>query len=370
METEWHTDPDAFWKFYKLLTKDRLDYQPFFFPLVRGGKDPWERISWKNNRKTPKEAFYLLKRGFNIGIAARKEDLLVIVDVDDMSQVPEIKETLQVKSRKRIGTHNYFFAKDQSAKRNIATGDAGEVRACWQYVVAPGSFVECKPETIEKMPEEERSLAGKYTLNKEMSVSTITFDEFPEVYKKRAAEIEKDKVIAAIAHIRKPVLHTANGFKSALWDLTISDVSGLGDTGGRRVPIPSEIHGSDTGKNCSVTDGLLHCWRHEVCHNAFSYLAVLAGILQCERAGLEHNGSYFGADASDGETVFKVWLYAKEKGLISKDDPIPARALKYYASARGVCKKDKAINNEKLSRVEYAIILAVAKQEGINLGRP
>ena len=221
------------------------------------------------------------------------------------------------------------------------------------------------------MPESEKPYAGKYTLNNELPVSEITFEELPDVYKVRYSEMRKDEVSAAIRSINKKPYTGKNstGKTSALWDLDITDVSGVRDTQGKRVPMPPEIHGSETGKNCSVSEGLLHCWRHSVCHNAFSYLCMLAGIAACERAGMPHGGHHFGADPHDGETVFKVWEYAKNQRLIPQDDPIPQRALTYYAIERGLCKKEDLTRDGRLPPIIYQIALLVAKQEGFNFGR-
>jgi len=366
------TDPEEFKRFnIRLIRGAPKGYRPFYFPLEKNGKDPRENISWKNNRKTFGEAYYLMKKGFNIGIAATASDPLVIVDIDDLEQVPEIKSTLQTTSRKRIGLHNYFFSSDSSAKKNIAAKDAGEVRAVWQYVVAPGSYVPCSDEEIERIPENEKANAGRYTLNNELPVSEITFRELPAVYKDRYMEIVHDDVEAVIKHIeRKPAGQRQNSrHKSALWDLDISDVSGVGDTEGRRVPMPPEIHGSQSGHNCSVSQNLLHCWRHCVAHNAFSYLAILAGVGSCERAGRPHGGNYFGADPLDGYTVFKAWNYAKERGYIPQDDPIPQRALTYYAIEHRLCERKDLTNEGRLTPIVYQVALLVAKQEGLNFGR-
>ncbi len=366
------TNPEEFKRFHILLVRGApKGYMPFYFPLEQNGKDPRKNISWKNNRKTFGEAYYLMKKGFNIGIAATSNDPLVIVDIDDLEQVPTIKPTLQTTSRKRIGLHNYFFSSDGSAKKNIATKDAGEVRANWQYVVAPGSFVPCSQEEIDRIPENEKVNAGKYTLNNELPVSEITFEELPDVYKVRYTEIIHDEVEAVTKRIeRKFTRRPSSGIhKSALWDLDITDVSGVRDTQGKRVPMPSEIHGSESGHNCSVSKGLLHCWRHDNYHNAFSYLCMLAGIAPCERAGRPHGGWGFGVDAQDGETVFKVWMYAKDHGLIPENDPIPRRALVYYAIDRGCCKKTELIDGDMLPILGYTLALLVAKQEGFNFGR-
>lgn len=369
---EFNTNYMELVKFHKLLLKSAPEeFHPFYFPLKCNGKEPLEGISWKKNRKTLQEACSFMKKGFNIGIAATDNDLLCIVDIDDLKQVPEIKPTLQMTSRKRIGLHNYFFAADGTAKKNIAADNAGEVRAVWQYVLAPGSYVPCSLDEVAEMPEAEKPYAGKYTLNNLFPAFEITFDELPEVYKNRYTESVQDEVNAVIRDLNKRSSKVSKGGKciSALWDLDITDVSGVRDTGSKRVPMPSEIHGSETGHNCSVHNGLLHCWRHEVAHNAFSYLAVLAGILSCERAGLPHGGLYFGVDFQDGHTVYGVWKYAKDHGLIPEDDPIPPAALTYYALQRGICKKTDLKKGWKLPPIPYQIALLLAKQEGLNFGR-
>jgi putative DNA primase/helicase len=109
-----YTDYKEFMRFHSLLMATAPEgYQPFYFPLDKEGKDPLPKISWKNNRKTFKEACSLMRQGYNIGIAATDKDPLVIVDIDDKSQVPELKPTLKIISRKRLGEHNFFFTNDK-----------------------------------------------------------------------------------------------------------------------------------------------------------------------------------------------------------------------------------------------------------------
>jgi putative DNA primase/helicase len=366
------TNPGELLKFHTRLMKSAPNgYYPFYFPLEPNDKEPIENKSWKNNRKTIHEALYLMKKGQNIGICATGKDPLCIVDRDDLTQAPEIKPTLQITSRKRIGRHDYYFALDGTAKKNIPTKNAGEVRAVWYYVVAPGSYVPCSEEEINRMPAEERPYAGQYTVNNELPVSEITFDELPEVYRIRYAEMRHDEIQAVIREVGKRSTGANKGgkYRSALWDLDITDVSGVRETGNRKVPMPNIIHGSETGHNCSVNNGLMHCWRHYVAHNAFSYMAILAGVSSCERSGLPHGGRYFGVDSQDGFTVFEVWKYAKNSGLIPENDPIPSAALSYYAIQKGVCKKEDLTDGYRLNDIAYTITLLMGKREGLNFGR-
>lgn len=367
------TNPEMFKKFNVLLVKNApIGYKPFYFPCMKMGKDPVAGVSWKKNRKTFEQALKLMELGYNIGIAGTEHDPLCIMDVDDISQVDltEVKPTLTVFSRKRVGRHFYYFATDSSAKRNIATTDAGEIRAWWQYTLTPGSYVPCDSETLSKIPSDQKHLAGSYTVESEHAVSRITFDEFPSVYKDTYFQLKKSQEEAEKrAEERKnrkpPKLMK---YKSALWDLSITEVSGVPHTGYNKVPMPSQIHGSETGHNCSVDQGLLHCWRHCVAHSALSYLAVCAGVMPCERAGKPHGGGSFGVDFHDGETIFRIWLYAKRAGLIPIDDPIPHAALIYYAIDRGICKRSQ-LEEGRLPAFIYIITLLLAQKEGINFGR-
>jgi putative DNA primase/helicase len=374
------TDPEEFVKFHKLLIKDAPQlFEPFYFTLEKEGKDPLSGVSWKNNRKTFEEAYNLMKRGYNIGIAATDKDPLVIVDVDDKAQVPEIKKTLKAKSRKRIGEHNFFFTDDipkepHSAKNNIPTEDAGEVRSCWQYVVAAGSFVACTEDEISKIPEDDRENAGKYSVSEEDKVANIIFEELPDVYKnevfrKEALAEEKAKKQAELQE-RKAKLGNEkreSSMKSALWDLTIYDVTGKRDDPNFKFPSP--FHDSKTYKDTSISGGVMHCWRHLCCHSALTYLAVEAGVSTCNGAGYPHGGGVSDVDFEDPYTVYTVWKYAKDKGFIPENDPIPYQGLVYYALNRKICTKKQLIGGWKLPGFLYHIAVLLSGKEGLNLGR-
>jgi putative DNA primase/helicase len=374
------TAPDEFIKFHKLLIKDAPDgYKPFYFVLEKEGKNPLSNISWKNNRKTFKEACNLMRIGYNIGVAATYSDPLTIADVDDKSQVPEIKPTLKVKSRKRIGEHNFYFTTDKpdiqrSAKNNIPTEDAGEVRSRWQYVVAAGSFVRCTEDEIARIPEEDRANAGRYSLCEERDVAWITFEELPDVYKNAVYKKENDAEAKAIRQAqikeRKAKLGSEkreNSLKSALWDLTIYDVMGRIDDPNNKFPSP--FHDSKTYKDTSISGGVMHCWRHLCCHSALTYLAVEAGVSTCSGAGYPHGGGVSDVDFEDPYTVYTIWKYAKDNGHIPEVDPIPYQGLVYYALDRKICTKKQLIGGWKLPGFLYHITVLLAGKEGLNLGR-
>lgn len=378
-----NTDPEEFKKFHQFLTKGKHDYQPFYFPLVKNGKDPLPGISWKNNRKTFSEAYSLMEKGFNIGIAGTDEDNLCIVDIDNLEAVGEAKTTLTVKSRKQIGRHCFYFTDDEpaqgegaifknSAKQNIATEKAGEVRANWQYVVCSGSFVPCSEREINRIPEEDRINAGKYRLCLESNVSNITYEELPEIYK---TTLEERRATEIVANIRKIEQRQSKSWeqgqknKSALFGLDIHDVTGRSNQPGKRFEMFAELHGSETGKNASVSGDVLHCWRHNVSHNAITYLAVASGVSTCSRAGFPHGGGSSGVDIEDPYTQFTIWKYAKDHGYIPKSDPIPSKALIYCALNQKLCTKEEITDGWKLPVSIYNKVLEDCKKEGIETGR-
>ncbi|MHB8102633.1 MAG: hypothetical protein ACYDEF_10780 [Methanosarcina sp.] len=352
-----HTCPKELDEF---LSHFPADFTPYLFPLEPNGKDPLEDYSWKpgvskntgksytGTKVSKNDAIQLLNEGYNVGIAGTDSDRLSIMDKDDLVAVGTSKQTLATKSRKQIGEHHFYFSDDpvisgkistaQSAKQNIPTGTAGEIRAVWQYVVAAGSFVHCTPEEVLLIPEEDRPFAGHYRLFVRSEVADITYNEFPDVYKKqvektRHVENEKEKQWVEFHKKEKTVY---NGKGSAMWDLSLYDVTGLRDNPGVNFQIPSEFgHGSDTGKNCCVSNGLLTCWRHQTKHNGVTTLAILAGVADCED-GIRHGSRHAGIDFQNPSVQWGMWEYAQRHGLLPKGDKIPAKALRYYAESKGI----------------------------------
>jgi putative DNA primase/helicase len=385
-----HTDPAEFKRFHEHLVENHPEYTPFYFPLNKESKDPVEGISWKQNRVTVEQACKYLLMGYNIGIAATDIDKLCIMDKDDIEAVGVTKPTLTVTSRKRIGEHGFYFTDDKttsdifedSAKQNIATETYGEIRAKWQYVVCAGSFV---PVTLEekddegnnlwtKIPEEKRIDAGRYTVREARPVSTITYNELPNVYLKCLTEKREDELAKRLSVVKKEnhsIQYDKN--KSALFNLSIEDVTGKIENGkiengGQR--FPSLFHGSATGMNSSIKDGLFHCWRHSVSHSPLTALAVIVGLGECSRVGFAHHGRGASSiDLKDGETQFKLWEYAKKEGLIPQDDPIPSKALVYFALKEKLCVESDIVDGWKLPTAIYNITIKKLHEAGVIPGR-
>jgi len=313
------TDPAEFKRFHELLLSSApTGYVPYYFRLAKGGKEPDTRGGWKDerNRLTFDQALKQLGLGYNVAIAGTDKDKLVIVDIDRPG-IEDVKPTLRVKSRKRQGWHNFYFTSDVRCKRNIPTESFGEVRSSWQYVVTCGSYVILEQEKVDKLPKPEKTLAGHYTIENAVAPADIVFEELPSVFRQQIldAEIKPDKELTK----------NQNKFKSGIWDLTIKDVLKIDEP--PHIRFASPLHGSETGKNTSISSqGLLHCWRHNVSLTPIQCLAVKAGILDCMAAGEGHAGSGAGPsklNLKDKQIVRKIWSFAKENSLLPPDDADP-----------------------------------------------
>lgn len=355
-----------FAKFHKkLMERAPENYTPWYFPVVKEGKAPDVKISWKSEpaRIDRVKADERLSQGLNVGISGRKNDNLILVDIDDPSIESELKPTLKIRSRSRIGTHAIYWAdpKDKILPTNIPT-EKGEIRSSDQYVVAPGSYVPCTKEELTKKVEEgeiteedkEQVLndpdCGRYTLDNDKDIRKIKFKELPEVFRNTYRKSkQKTEEIKERRKQQKKKTIDSNNDHSALFDLTIEDVAPI--TQDKREPHP--IHNSETGMNWSISNGLGHCWRHLVSLNAIQYLCVDCNYLSCQEAGSPHHNSNAGPSEviDNDEAIWRAWIYAKKQGYIPKDDKAPIKAIKYVIKNQGWTDDKGKIPKDKYDRI-------------------
>jgi putative DNA primase/helicase len=351
---------NEFVKFINLLTKNAPEnYSPYLIRLNPGGKDPIEGISWKSpqGKLTINQAIDYMRHGGNIGIAATTDDDLVDMDCDGGHiKESEVKPTLMVRTRSRIGLHAFYWNVDMPKVPNIPTDDYGEVRSNWQFVVCAGSYVETDPDEV---PETERENAGYYTIHNAQAPTTITYSELPKLFRE-----EHERVKAA--PIRKPSTFNpknSNGKTSALFDVTAYDVclrEGGNTEAGKRWY--SLFHDSRTEKDMSFSNkGLLQCWRHNCSFNGLQALVVLSGYMSCNDAGSHHKGAGGSSQMiGDNRAIFEAWKYSKERGYIPIDDPIPVRAMHYIAEKHLHFKADKT---KLLPRLIYNQVIKTVERE-------
>lgn len=364
-------DPEQLIRFVKLLKQNAPeDYEPWFFRVEAGGKAPDTSYgSWKDEdaRLSGFEAVKWMREGGNVGIAGTPNDRLVNVDIDDEDETTpdDMKPTLMARSRSRTGIHGWYFESEPGEIPNIPTDDAGEIRANWQYVVTPGSYVETDPDEV---PEEHREMAGYYTIEREEPAAGIDFEELPEVFREKHQKEEQATAEPDLEEDTPEPVRSDTG--SALFRIEASDVvqkeRGSVDTGERW---SSLFHGSDTGANMSLSDeGLLQCWRHEVAHNGLQALTVLSGYHgTCEQVGTPHRHSGAGPSVINqgDQHIWEAWKYAKESGYIPNDDPVPYRALLHIARSHELCpvseipKEYDPENGERLPASAYDPALSI-----------
>src|SRR3990172_7116526 len=312
-----------FEKFYELLMREApKGYNPWFFACEPNGKNPVLGLSWHDEkaRLTKEQCIEAIKQGFNLGISARKDDPLIIGDIDEeiyLEQLP--KDTLTTTSRKRIGAHFFGWNKDGTAKINLPT-DSGELRSDNQYVLACGSYVPFNisekkdKESFEKLPEHIKNdnLLGYYTL-KDNNIQEYYHSLYVQIvfHDKQRENIESESIVKQ----REETREYPEGKYSKLFKLKVSDIVGL---------IPAKerhghpLHESDTDSNFSLSkDGsIAHCWRHLVSFNAVQYLCVKAGYSSCVDAGTPHKGRGISKIRGDKLALDIAYKEAINLGLI------------------------------------------------------
>lgn len=372
------TEPNEFARFHKMLIDAGIE--PSYLKLSPQSKDPIPGVSWKKNLVTFRVAMKWLSQGGNVGIAGTPKDGMCIIDNDDPARVTDVKLTLTCTSRTRMGTHTFYITNDvpatsihdDTAKMNISTNEYGEMRNLYQYVVCAGSYVPCTQKEYELIPDAEKHNAGRYSITDERPLSSITYDEIPQVFKdciEHQRDIDNAKVAKKHIDAERPRTNNKHS-QSALYDLSMGDVLNVNPNGIIRFPSP--FHGSDTGKNTSLMErgSLVNCWRHNVTHTPLTALAILAGVGSCNELGYGHNGhGVSGLDMDDGETVYTMWTYAKDNGIIPKDDPIPTKALVWWGINKGLCKKSDLTDGWKIPPNKYKLIMVMMGLAGIKHGR-
>jgi len=351
------TKPEEFKVFHNLLmTTAPKGYMPWYFPINYEDKDPdglaiykkapkdfkGKKGGWLNDwaRLSYEEALQRLEQGFNVGIGARKEDDLILIDIDNWKFKEQMPETLTIKSRSRSGLHGFCFAKKGFKKFNLPTDDYGELRCVDQYVVASGSYV---PTTEIKVNEELNSghineeekniilndkLLGIYSVEKELTPIEIEYKDLPQIFREY---YEKNKISEEVEEEKNNNEYKGIN-KDKIFDLTFYDILGQNYIDSDRIPHP--LHESDTGSNFSLSkDGkLAHCWRHNVSLTPYQFLVVASGHMTCLEAGNGHKNSNAGKSKvkGDKESFKKAKEEAIKKGLIKNEDNFTDAILNFF----------------------------------------
>lgn len=347
---------DQFEKFYYQLTfQAPQGYIPWLFPCKKGGKDPapeaiikkdkMSKGSWLHSsaRMNKDECLKLINEGYNLGLGAMQDDILINIDIDNKKYQEQIpKNTLTTISRKRDGRHAFCWNINKDCKINIATNEDGELRANNQYVLIPGSYVEVDEKIKKELTKEalNDSLLGYYTIENAIPPRNINWEEIPQIFKDKqkeniSLEIETKQ---RIEEEKEKKFIQREGKYTELFNLKISDIIGqIKKNQGH------PLHSSDTNANFSMSkDGTLgHCWRHNVSINAIQFLCIEAGYSTCENAGTPHKG---GTSKIKGDKIAIEIAYqeAIKNNLIKESKILKGITIGY---ARGGLKLDNYIDN-------------------------
>ena len=137
------------WIIYKNIINEYLKYQYSLIPIDREKKPYiyWKSYQYKKANIEDILNWYNIFCNVNIGIVTGNISKLAVIDVDDPTLLPELKEilpeleeTTRVKTRR--GYHYYFSLNGEAVKStNSLFGRRLELKSNGTYVVAPPSII-------------------------------------------------------------------------------------------------------------------------------------------------------------------------------------------------------------------------------------
>jgi Bifunctional DNA primase/polymerase, N-terminal. len=231
--------PEELQRFVELLTETAPDgYEPHLIALEEGAKGPdLSRGSWKDAGLELEEALTHMGEGGNIGLAAMRDDPLVIVDLDDEEEIIQpdaLPHTLMVRSRSRRGIHGFYWGDVP----NPTKPGKGEIRAQNQYVVAAGSYVQTQEA---EAPDPEDPDLGYYTLLEEADPQPVTQEELPAFFYPDEPQEELPAEVPNSTDEVEPVLKYALGIDEELADLWHAVSSSDGDRSEREFKLAGRL---------------------------------------------------------------------------------------------------------------------------------
>ncbi|SEV98357.1 Penicillinase repressor [Natrinema salifodinae] len=150
-----------------------------------------------------------------------------------------------------------------------------------------------------------------------------------------------------------------SGEGSALWNLTMPDVTGL--NWGYRGPSPLGHHGDSEDYFLLLENRQIgYDHKYDATYHPVTYLLCNAGVRR------QNNPE---GPLTD-EEKFESWRYAKAEGLIPSDDEVPYAALRGVALKHGLCERDDITDGWKLTPSAYlAAIETIENEYGLESGR-
>ncbi|MBO8180668.1 MAG: bifunctional DNA primase/polymerase [Archaeoglobus sp.] len=192
------TDPQ---QFTKLLEKLPQNINVAFIPLVENSKEPNVPKGVKIKecldeiKLSKDEALSRIQRGLNVGIYAFPQGLCFVdIDRPDLIDISELPESFTVKTRN--GGYQIYYQNPGIERNYILKLDGqkiGELRANWQYVVAPGSYVPPDEEKFE-------GATGLYEVIKDVEIIDLDFEAIRKFIEEEPKTEQKTKPKEKIAN--------------------------------------------------------------------------------------------------------------------------------------------------------------------------
>ena len=188
------TRPHEFIKFLKRIPQGVV---VAFIPVKPESKEPDVGIPIKSNpdkvKLTPNDALRRLQQGRNVGVYAFPQGLCFVdIDRPDLVDINEFPESFTVKTRN--GGFQIYYLNTDIDRNYILKLDGqkiGELRANWQYVLTPGSYVEPDEDAFE-------GATGVYEVVRDVEMKPLNLEairKFIECEKSEKKGNEKKEVV-------------------------------------------------------------------------------------------------------------------------------------------------------------------------------
>ena len=193
------TDPK---QFLRLIHRLPHGCDVAFIPVVENRKEPDANIKIKENldriKLTQNEALRRLQRGLNVGVYAFPQGLCFVdIDRPDLIDISELPESFTVKTRN--GGYQIYY-QNPGIERNyilkLNGQKIGELRANWQYVVAPGSYVPPDEEKFE-------GATGLYEVIKDVEIIDLDFEAIRKFIEPKTEQKTKPKEMIHSGFVNK-----------------------------------------------------------------------------------------------------------------------------------------------------------------------
>lgn len=249
--------------------------QARFFPLKLGGtkeaKEP--KYGWVNyhlDNNLPYDSSRLLQwslKGYNIGLVTGRDDI-VVIDADSPEILRILKkqfpETLVITSSEPHKQHWYYrcheLAQNTSISLDIGNKNVGHIKAKNAYIVIPPSI---HPSGV------------KYKVVKDVPIAEVPVELVRHAFDKY---MKKPKPLLAESHMQAYRIGSSSLPISQVLNLKLLTSKGKGEYQGSH-----PVHGSSGLQNFTVNvdKNLWHCFRHNTGGDAFTWIAVLEGLIDC-----------------------------------------------------------------------------------------